>query len=101
MAEQKKLAALAELAPGSAKVIETESEPIALFNVDGKVYATSNTCLHAGGPIGEGSLAGNDITCPWHGWTYDVTSGQCKTNPAAKVKTYPVEIRDGDIYVNL
>ena len=101
MAEEKRVAALADVAPGAVKLIEAEPEPIALFNVEGKIYATANTCLHAGGPLGEGSLNGNQVTCPWHGWVYDVTSGQCQMNPQVKVKTYAVEVRDGDIYVKV
>ena len=96
-----KAAETTSIPDGEGTVVEVGGKDIALFNCGGKFYATANTCLHAGGPLGEGALAGTQITCPWHGWVYDVTSGQCTMNPNAKVKTYAVEIRDGDIYVKL
>lgn len=101
MGEKIKVGTVSEVKLGTSRVVETASEPIALYNVEGRIYATSNICIHAGGPVGEGSLSGRDITCPWHGWTYDVTTGGCRTNPYGKIKTYPVEIRDNDIYVEI
>lgn len=97
----KKLCTTAEVGPGTARAVETEAGPVALYNVEGTIYATSGTCLHAGGPLGEGRLAGRDITCPWHGWTFDVTTGGCRTNPESRVKCFKVEVRDGDVYVQL
>jgi nitrite reductase/ring-hydroxylating ferredoxin subunit len=101
MPTQTKVALVSDVAPGTSRVIETGAGPVALYNVEGRIYATSNTCVHAGGPLGEGSLSGPTITCPWHGWSYDVTTGQCKTNPRAKVKSFPVEIKDGEVYLSL
>ncbi len=65
---------------------------IAVANVGGTYYACSNTCAHAGGPLGEGSLDGSVVTCPYHGWQYDLTDGHCTTNANAKVAVYPVQI---------
>jgi len=101
MAESVRVASLEEIAPGTAKIVEMDHEPVALFNVDGKIYALSNTCVHAGGPLGEGSLDGKDVTCPWHAWSYNVTTGVCVSVPGARVKTYPVEVRDGQVFVTV
>lgn len=94
-----KVAKTSDLGPGQAKVVTANGKPLALFNVDGKFYAADNTCLHRGGPLGEGQLNGNVITCPWHGFQYDVTSGHCLTNPSLKEKTYHVEVNGDEVFV--
>jgi len=86
---------ISELDEGQCKTVELEGKEIAVYNVGGQVYATADTCVHKGGSLGSGELEGNTITCPLHGWQYDVTSGQCRNNPNAKVATYKVQV-DGD-----
>jgi len=99
MAEFVKVASLSELAPGSAKVVEVLGKTIALFNVDGTIYATDNTCLHQGGPIGEGQLMGEVIICPWHQWEYNVRTGENVDDSSLKVVTYPVQVEGSEIKV--
>jgi len=99
MAEFIKAASLSELSPGSAKVVEVAGKTIALFNVDGTVYATDNTCLHQGGPLGEGQLMGDVVVCPWHQWEYNVRTGENVGNSFLKVATYPVQVEGSDIKV--
>jgi nitrite reductase (NADH) small subunit len=89
-----------EIAPGTIKEFQVEGKPVAVANVDGKFYAINNTCLHRGGPLGQGPLEGKIVTCPWHGWEYDVTTGKISQNPAVGVNSYPVEVRGDDIFVN-
>jgi len=72
MAEFVKVAQVSDLQPGAGKVVMVKDRAIALFNVDGTFYAIDNICLHRGGPLGEGELEGCVVTCPWHGWQYDV-----------------------------
>lgn len=96
-----KIAKKSDIAPGTGKVVEAGGKTIAVFNCDGTFYATDNTCLHRGGPLGEGSLAGTTVTCPWHGWEYDVTSGACQTNPAVKVQQFDVKIDGDDLLVSI
>jgi nitrite reductase/ring-hydroxylating ferredoxin subunit len=99
MAEFVKVASLSELAPGSAKAIEVKGKTIALFNVEGTIYATDNTCLHQGGPLGEGELMGEVVICPWHQWEYDVRTGEMVGNSSVKLATYPVQVEGSDIKV--
>ena len=99
MAEFVKVASLPELTPGTAKVVEVMGKTIALFNVGGKIYATDNTCLHQGGPLGEGDLTGEVVVCPWHQWEYNVCTGELVGNNSVKVVTYPVQIEGSDIKV--
>ena len=89
-----------EIAPGTIKEFQVEGKPVAVANVDGKFYAINNTCLHRGGPLGQGPLEGKIVTCPWHGWEYDVTTGKISQNPTVGVSSYPVEVRGDEIFVN-
>ena len=84
---------------GKGKVVEANGKTIALFNVDGKIDAIDNTCVHAGGPLGEGTCEGNVVTCPWHGWKFDVTTGISPVNPQAKVDTFEVQIEGEEVKV--
>jgi len=101
MGEFVKVAKTNEVAPGAGIVAEVESLAIAVFNVDGTYYAIDNTCIHRGGPLGEGELEGNEVSCPWHGWQYDVKTGKCINNPSAAVKSYAVEVDGEDIKVKI
>ncbi len=100
MPEFVRVAKEADLPAGSSKEVEVQGRLVALFNVGGKILALDGVCPHAGGPLGEGTVEGNVVTCPWHGWQYDVTSGKVTMNPAVGVETYPVEIRGEDIFVD-
>src|SRR5580692_6873760 len=65
-----------EIPPGTIREFQVDGKTLAISNVEGKFYAINNTCLHRGGPIGQGTLSGKTVTCPWHGWQYDVTTGK-------------------------
>ena len=95
-----KVATTAEIPKGTGKVIEIGGKTLAIFNCDGTFYAIDNTCKHRGGPLGEGSLSGTTVTCPWHGWTYDVTSGACGMNPSLKMATFELKVEGEDILVS-
>lgn len=99
MAEFVTVSSLAELAPGSSKAVEVAGKVIALFNVDGTVFALDNTCLHQGGPLGEGMLEGDVITCPWHMWEYNVRTGEKVDSPSLKVASYEVRVEGDEIKV--
>ncbi len=96
-----KVAETGDLAPGQCKVVQVNGKAVALYNVDGRFYATDNTCLHRGGPLGEGDLDGSVVTCPWHGWRYDVTSGANAMNPSIKVASFPVSVDGSGVFVEL
>ncbi len=95
------VAKVSEVPPGTGKVVVVQGHPVALFNADGSFYAVSNVCLHRGGPIGEGSLDGAVVTCPLHGWEYDVRTGKNLQNPAARLRTFRVRVQGDDILVGL
>jgi len=99
MADFVKVAETTEIPPGTGKTVTVNGNTIALFNVDGTFYAIDNTCIHRGGPLGEGELSGKIVTCPWHGWQYDVTTGISTFNPMAKVACYQVKVEGNEIKV--
>jgi nitrite reductase (NADH) small subunit len=94
-----RVAKVHELAPGSSKVVVVAGHPVALFRVGDSFHALSNVCLHRGGPVGEGHLDGFFVTCPVHGWEYDVRSGQNTLNPFARLRTFSVRVDGDDIFV--
>jgi 3-phenylpropionate/trans-cinnamate dioxygenase ferredoxin component len=95
MAEFVTICPLAELGNGECKTVQVNGNSIAIYNVDGKVFATDNTCLHRGGGLGEGFLNGEVVSCPWHMWEWNVRTGENLEDPSLKLRTYPVRV-DGD-----
>ncbi|NJN16103.1 MAG: Rieske 2Fe-2S domain-containing protein [Oscillochloris sp.] len=90
-----------DLGAGKMVYFSIDGLPVALANVNGTVYAFGDSCRHEGGPLSAGVLIDATVTCPWHGWTYDVRSGKSIVPPVGlRIPTYPVEIgTDGMIYV--
>jgi len=102
MPEFVKVAKTDDIPAGQAKLVEVNGNEIALFNVGGSYHAIDNTCTHVGGPLCEGELAGAEVTCPWHGAVFDVTSGQVLGPPAASnVMRYNVRVEDSDIEIEV
>ena len=99
MPQATKVARTSEIPPGTGKVVEVAGKTLALFNCAGVFYATENACKHRGGPLGEGTLSGTSVSCPWHGWEYDVTSGRCQMDPSISVQTFPVQVQGEDVVV--
>jgi len=94
-------AKVSEIPVGSIKEVLVGGKPVALANVGGAFYAINNTCLHRGGPLGQGQLEGPVVTCPWHGWQFDVTTGMAVMNPNAGVGCLKTEVRGDEIFVDL
>ena len=93
---------LDELAPGGLTLVELDGARVVLARVGDAVYALSDVCAHQGGPLSEGKLSGSKLTCPWHGWMYDVKSGAClMPSRGGPVPTYPVTVEDGEIWVEV
>lgn len=101
MSEKVTVANTKDVAPGTGTVAEINGKSLAVFNVDGTFHVIDNTCVHRGGPLGEGDLDGEVVTCPWHGWEYNVKTGVSVNNPAACVASYPVVVEGDDIKVDL
>ena len=76
-------------------------EDVALFNIDGRFYAISNMCAHEGGPLSQGALEKTIVTCPWHGWQYDVRNGKSPHPGGDSVKSFNVKTIGNKLYVVL
>ena len=97
-----RVAGLEDLPPGRLTRAAVNGTPIVLARVGDAVYACGDTCAHQGGPLGDGKLHGVRLACPWHGWQYDVRSGQCVfPGRGASVPSYPVRIEGGDVWVEV
>src|SRR5881628_2918512 len=97
-----KVAKMAEIAPGQARMVEVNDKEIALFNVDGSFYAIDNACTHVGGPLSEGELDGPRVTCGWHGSIFNVTTGEVLGPPAARgVTRYNTRVEVDDVEVEV
>ncbi|TWC38585.1 nitrite reductase (NADH) small subunit/3-phenylpropionate/trans-cinnamate dioxygenase ferredoxin subunit [Pseudomonas sp. SJZ079] len=94
-----KVARRGEIAPGTGRTVDVAGTPVALFNVDGQYFAIHNSCPHEDGPLGDGSLCGAVVTCPIHAYEFDVTSGECLTEPVYRVERFEVRLDGDDILV--
>src|SRR3989338_8777336 len=101
MATLTKIAKTSDIPTGTGKVVEISGKTVAVFNCEGTLFAIDNTCKHRGGPLGEGSLSNTTVTCPWHGWEYDVKTGECAMDPSIKVQTFDVKVEGDDVLVSL
>jgi nitrite reductase/ring-hydroxylating ferredoxin subunit len=101
MGEFIKAAKQQDIEEGKGIVADCAGTPVAIFKIGGNLHAIHNTCVHRGGPLGEGECEGTIVTCPWHGWRYDVTTGQSPDNPKAQVRCYQLKLEGDDIFVEL
>ena len=90
-----------ELGRGELVEVIVGGVSLALCNVDDTYYAVSNVCPHAGGPIGDGTLAGHTVVCPYHGWSFDVRDGRCFVDETLSIETYEVKVTDEAVCVRL
>lgn len=105
-----------DLDPGERIIVDTEGREIAVFNIDGEYIAVANYCVHVGGPVCEGKLSGTVtasvdeweydweregeiLACPWHGWEFDILTGEHLSDPSYRLLTYDVTVSDGTVYV--
>jgi nitrite reductase (NADH) small subunit len=93
--------ALAELPPGSLVQVHLKGAAYALCNHAGLLRCFDGLCPHAGGPLGDGNLDGESIVCPWHGWAFDCVTGVNEFDADTELRSYPVLVRDGSIFVEL
>jgi nitrite reductase/ring-hydroxylating ferredoxin subunit len=87
---------------GQPTLVELDGLRIVLVRVGDAVYACGDVCAHRGGPLSQGKLSAFRLACPWHGWIYDVRTGQCAfPGRGASVPSYPVRVDSGEIWVEL
>ena len=101
MSEFVEIAKTADLPVGRTRAYTVEGRTIALYHTASGFFATDNTCPHRGGPLAEGDLIGEEITCPWHLWGFDVATGKCAGNPEISVAAHEIRVEDDRVMVKL
>jgi len=102
VSEPRRVASLDEVPAGQPKLVDLDGTRIVLARVGDAVYACGAVCAHRGGPLGQGKLRGTRLICPWHGWMYDVRSGECLfPGRGTAVPVYPVRVEAEAILVEL
>lgn len=105
----------ADLSPGQRRLVTVEGRQVGIFNVNGRYVALHNRCPHMGGNLCQGPVTGTTlptdqslfeygregeiIRCAWHGWEFDLLTGGCLVDDRLRVRTYPVEIHDGQLVI--
>ena len=96
------VARASDIAEGRAVYVEHHGIAVALFNGGGgRFHALGATCPHEDGPMSEGWLEGDVAVCPWHGFDFELATGQCRVNPDLAVPVYAVRVSNGMVEVDL
>jgi nitrite reductase/ring-hydroxylating ferredoxin subunit len=92
-----------DIPAGRGWPVRVRDHYLALFDVEGTVRAVQNVCLHVGNPLDDGTVADGCVTCPWHGWRYDLRSGEHLTVFGRRpgLRTYPVRVEGDDVLVEI
>jgi len=103
MSEFIRVANTSDLPAGRAVIVDVGGRTIAVFNVNGELFALDNTCMHRGGPLGEGFVDPRNLTvqCPWHGWIYSLASGVSPIDSMAKVEKFEVRVEGEEVQIAL
>lgn len=91
----------ADFAPGAGKMVIVGGRHVALFRLGEAFHALDNMCLHRGGPLCEGPIERGVVTCPWHGWSYEIATGTMVQDPRVGVSRHEVRVQDGEVAVRL
>jgi nitrite reductase/ring-hydroxylating ferredoxin subunit/hemoglobin-like flavoprotein len=95
------VAMAAEIPDGQRKIVQVDNLSIGVFHHDGGWYAVRNSCIHRGGPVATGTLDGDILTCPWHGFQFNLRNGQCLADPKAELDRYAVSIVEGQVHLQV
>ena len=98
---QHRVASVDDIPPGGSLAIDVGEKRIAIFHYGGNFYALDETCPHRGAPLHEGRVDRGIVTCSWHQWQFDLKTGCSPVNPLSKVRTYPLRVEDGGIWIDV
>ncbi len=105
-----KVCSVHEIPAGTAKMVKVKGKPVAIFNLNGTFYATDDTCPHEGGPLSDGTIEGENVSCPWHGAAFHIKSGRTLEPPAGEkigppvdkgIACYPVRIVGTEVKIEI
>lgn len=94
-------AKLAEVPNFGKKVVTVNGQQLLLINIKGEIFACENECPHQGSPMQAGIVKDGHLSCPRHGYRFNLKSGSCLDNPDFKLKLFPVQIQGDEILVEL
>jgi len=94
-----KVARSSDVEEGKGLIVWAGPIKVALFRCEGTIYAIRNQCPHMGGDLGEGLLTGTVVRCPWHGWKFDIRTGQSPETEVVAVRSFEVKVEGDDVYV--
>ena len=92
---------VSDLPEEGGKAVKLEGRVIAIFRTQGQIYAIDDRCPHAGASLAPVQLVDGTVVCPWHAWRFRLCDGAWADHPKIKVQTYPVEVRDGIVYIGV
>ena len=101
MSQRHRVAAVSDVPVGEGREFVAGGRIVALFHVGDEFLALDGICPHAGGPLAQGKLSGCIVTCPWHGWQFDVSTGQHCLNSRLQHSSFPVTVEGTDVFVEL
>lgn len=90
---------LSEIPAGTSKEVEFQGRLVALFHLEDRILAIEGTCPHQGAALSEGVVRGCVVTCPWHGWQFDIMRGRNVFNESVVLERYPVRVQDGVVFL--
>lgn len=96
-----RVASADEVPAGASRTVEVEGHELSLHNVDGAIHCITNLCPHQGRSMTGGRLEGKLLTCPWHAWVFDVTTGRSPFSEYMKTRTFPVRVEGGEVLIGL
>ncbi|MEE8110026.1 MAG: nitrite reductase (NAD(P)H) small subunit [bacterium] len=95
-----RVGALEDFPEGQGRIVSAARKPIAVFKVDGRIYAVNNICPHMGGPIGAGQVEGAVVSCPYHNMRFELDTGLSADAFGHSLQTYTVKVEGGDVWVD-
>lgn len=101
MSEFVRVGTIADFTPGQGKMVTVNGRHVALFRLGNEFFALDNMCLHRGGPLCEGPIEHEVVTCPWHGWSYEIRTGTMVQDPRVGVSKHEVRIENDHVSVRL
>jgi nitrite reductase (NADH) small subunit len=101
MSDFSPVAKLGELEHGQKKAVEMLGRKLVIVNVNGEHFAMNDTCVHRGAQLSDGPLENQYLSCPWHNWVFDVTTGACLTQPDQRALCYKVKVEGDEVLVSL
>jgi nitrite reductase/ring-hydroxylating ferredoxin subunit len=94
------VASIDDIPEGGGIAVDVGERRIALFRAGGEVFALDETCPHRGGPLHEGGIVESVLSCPWHGWQFDLRTGCSPVNPLSRVRVYAVSVEGAEVWID-